>query len=69
MADATHVRTTYYYLREEIPADKARDMYERAAASSDPLTELEGDVEGGFEYNVVDAGIKLVRVRVEPLGQ
>ena len=55
-------------LRDRISREDARELY--AQAQAEPLSELAGDAVTGFGYWVVEPveGLKLVRVRVEPVG-
>lgn len=54
-------------LRDRVSREGARELFARALA--EPRSELAGDAVAGFGYWVVDPeGIKLVRVRVEPVG-
>lgn len=56
------------YLRDEISEQHAGELFEQARAREG--SDLVGDLSSGFWFwsRVTDEGVRLVRVRVQPLG-
>lgn len=51
---------------DQVTRQRAGELYEQARV--DPASDLVGDAVAGFAYWVVDVeGVRLVRVRVEPV--
>lgn len=67
-ADAAYAMIRFDYLRDEISAERARQLF--AEAQTREGAELTGDLSSGFGFWVrtMDDGVQLVRCRVEPAG-
>lgn len=68
-ADAAYVMIRNDYLRDEISAERARELF--AAAQIREGAELTGDLSCGFGFwaRTMEDGVRLVRCRVERVEQ